>query len=326
MNKLVSFIENLSFRLRSENNLSDVTWTMCLTSDDFQYYFLKFFFPWFKKDCMNIYIEREQTNDDSRPDFVFDYNDETYIIENKIWDRNHHFEQYLRTYKINPSNLGYIANYPIVKIGFETHTWTELYIYIKNNIPLEEKELWNAYLNYLKSVCNIYLPTKAMNLEGMNSLYTFYRCLDNVFAFDNDKFHSELYDSRRDTKGGGNIQGSPRDGIMGKYFEIKFKGIRINKTWGWMGVYFYMEQPEIWIGFRNHEGWGQPVYRFLEKNSDKVKSGRTYYPPSEEDNAFWFKFKTPLNFNELNLDQQEKLLKKFFEDVMTAIYNAKISC
>lgn len=320
---LKQFIINLSQRFRSENDLSDVTWTMCQTSDEFQYLFLEFFFPWLRRKCANAYVEREHVKGNCRPDFFFEYEEDPYIIENKIEDRNQHFEQYVKTFKIDSSHLGYIANYKIVKTGFVTHTWKELYQYLQQNIPEEERTLWEAYLKYIKSVCYIYIPSKPMDLNGMNSLYTFYRCLDDVFAFDNEFFHSELYPYKRDTKSGGNIQGTPREGIMGKYFELEFKGIRVKKAWGWMGVYFNVEEPSIWIGFRNEDGWGQSIYRLLECN--RIKTGRLFSAPEEEDNAYWFRFKTPANFNELTLPKQEKLLKKFFENVMMAIYNAKVS-
>ena len=326
MKMLAQFIVNLSHRFNSENDLSDVTWTMCQTSDRFQCVFLKFFFSWLKKDCADVYITREQANDNSRPDFVFEYRNETYVIENKIGDRNHHFEQYLETFKIEAKNLGYIANYNIVKTGFVTHTWKELYLHLQQKIPSEEKTLWEAYLQYIKSVCYIYLTTKPMDLNGMNSLYTFYRCLDDVFAFDNEYFHAELYDSRIDTKGGGNFQGTPREGIMGKYFELKYKGIRVKEAWGWMGVYFSEEEPTIWIGFRNEKYWGKPIFSLIDNYIDGIKAGGLHSAPLTEENAYWFKFRTPANFNELTLQRQEKLLKKFFEDVMMAIYNAKVSC
>ncbi|MDE6522287.1 MAG: hypothetical protein K2L17_05670 [Muribaculaceae bacterium] len=324
MEKLAQFIKNLSHRFRSENDLSDVTWTMCETSDKFQGAFLRFFFPWLKRQCTDVYMEREYVKGNCRPDFFFECDEESYIIENKIEDRNHHFDQYVKTFKIDSSHLGYIANYKIVKSGFNTYTWKELYQYLQQNIPEDERTLWEAYLDYIKNVCNIYIPTKPMDLNGMNSLYTFYRCLDDVFAFDNEYFHSELYPYKRDTKGGGNIHGTPREGIMGKYFELVFKGLKIKKAWGWMGVYFSLEEPIILIGFRNEDGWGQPIYRLLECQT--IKSGRLFDAPEEVDNAYLFMFKTPANFNELSLPKQERLLRKFFEDVMMAIYNAKVLC
>lgn len=86
-------------------------------------------------------------------------------------------------------------------------------------------------------------------------------------------------------------------------------------------MYFYVEEPSIWIGFQNEDGWGQPIYRLLEDNA--IKSGRLFSAPVEEDNAYWFMFKIPASFNELTLPKQEKLLKRFFENVVMAIYNTK---
>ena len=322
---LAQFISNLAERFRSENDLSDITWTMCQTSDRFQCAFLKFFFPWLKDDSRDVYIEREQSNDDSRPDFVFEYDGETYLIENKIGDKNHHFEQYIKTFKIDPSHLGYIANYPIAKEGFITHTWKDFYLYLQLIVPDEEASLWNAYLNYVKDVCYIYNPTKAMNLNGMNSLYTFIRCLEDVFAVDREEFTSELYSNRKDTKSGGNFLCRPLDGVMGKYFGLTFKGVHINKTWGWMGVYFERELPLICIGFRDEKNWGKPVYNFLSKSYQIIPEGKLCTAPYPEDGAYWYDFKAPKDFDKLSLEEQIKLLKDFFEETIISIYNAKKS-
>ena len=90
------FISNLSFRLNKENDLSDITWAMCETSDLFLTEFLAFFFP--NVDFDEVTLQREVANDDSRPDFYFEYNDKIYLIECKIWDRNHHFAQYTKRF------------------------------------------------------------------------------------------------------------------------------------------------------------------------------------------------------------------------------------
>lgn len=320
---LEQFIENLSERFRSENDLSDVTWTMCQTSDRFQCVFLKFFFPWMKNDCGEVYIEREQSNDDSRPDFVFEYRGETYLIENKIGDKNHHFEQYVKRFNIQPRQLGYIANYPIAKEGFETHTWTEFYKYAKASMPEEEKELWTAFLNYLHNVCYIFIPTKAMDLNGMFSLYTFYRTLDDVISIDNEDFNSSLYSSLKDTNHGGNFLCEPRDGVMGKYFELKFKGVRINKSWGWIGVYFNRENPVICIGFCNRDGWGKPVNSLLFSRLDDISENEIRSAPYEEDGAIWFDFKKNDDFQKSSLECQIKLLREFFSDVILIIKEQK---
>ena len=180
MERIENFISNLSLRLNSENNLSDITWTMCQTSDIFQSVFLQFFFP--KEKLTEVYLQRELPDEDSRPDFYFEHDGKVFLIECKIWDRNHHFEQYTKQFKIPNEQLGYITNYPMLKEGFSVRTWTELYIYIKNRIPKEEESLWNGYLEYLQEVCQIFIPKQAMNLDGMFSLYTFYRSFSSFSA------------------------------------------------------------------------------------------------------------------------------------------------
>lgn len=253
------------------------------------------------------------------------YNEEIYLIENKIGDKNHHFEQYIKTYKIEPSHLGYIANYPIAKEGFETHTWRDLYIHLSNNIPNEENALWMAYLKYIKDVCSIFITDKPMNLQGMFSLYTFYRCLDEVFIFDTYAFRSALYDSLRDTNGGGNFLYTLRDGVMGKYFSVKLKKCHVKEAWGWLGVYFEREDPVICLGFCNREGWGKPIFNIINSDPFAIPEGTFASEPYEEDGAYWFDFKKYDEFDSLDLDGQIGLLRDFFKEAIMAVYNFKIN-
>lgn len=64
---IVSFISNLADRFARENDLSDVTYTMCMSSEYFRGRFLEFFFP--GVDFRDVDIEREWAVEDSRPDF-----------------------------------------------------------------------------------------------------------------------------------------------------------------------------------------------------------------------------------------------------------------
>ncbi|MBO7497511.1 MAG: hypothetical protein J6T98_13285 [Salinivirgaceae bacterium] len=322
MSLVEDFISNLSWRFNSENNLSDITWTMCQTSDIFLDSFLHFFFP--DDEFGEIYLQRELSDEDCRPDFYFECEGETFLIECKIWDQNHHFEQYTKHFKIQNDKLGYITNYPMIKKGYTVRTWTELYLYLQKHIPKDEESLWNGYLEYLKQVCVIFIPQKPMNTDGMFSLYTFYRSLDEVFVVDNEKYTASIYKSKIDTNNGGNIFGTPRDGIMGKYFEVKFKHIRLKQTWGWMGVYFERENPLICIAFDYREGWGKPVYDLLLDKVDNLKNGKLYNKPYEEEGAIWFDFRQKDKFNSLTIpSKQISLLKSYFQEVLDTIYKIK---
>lgn len=327
MEYLEDFITNLSSRFRKENDLSDITWTMCQTSDRFLEAFVQFFFPGVSTD--DIYLQRELSDDDSRPDFYFQSEGKEYLIECKIYDRNHHFEQYTKRFKVPAERLGYITNYPLQKVGFTVHTWTELYVYLKGRISDEEASLWNGYLGYLKDVCSVFLTNTPMNLDGMFSLYTFYRGLDEVFSFDNDHYTAFLYDSRKDTNSGGNFSGStPREGVMGKYFEVAFKHVRMKRAWGWMGVYFEREHPLVCIGFDDRDGWGKSVFDLLIDRVDDMEAGMYFDAPyyDDETNGIWFDFNKAEEFNQLgNSKEQTALLKSFLQEVLDTIYSIKQS-
>ena len=327
MELLKDFISYLSVRFRKENDLSDITWTMCQTSDSFKKAFVEFFFPGL--DVNEIYLQRELSEDDSRPDFYFQTYGQDYLIECKIYDRNHHFEQYTKRFKIEPAQLGYITNYPLQKEGYTVHTWTELYIFLQKRIPKEESQLWVGYLDYLKDVCNIFITKAPMNLDGMFSLYSFYRCLDEVFVFDNERYTSALYDSRKDTNNGGNFtRQTPREGVMGKYFELKIKTGRMKKAWGWMGVYFEREHPLVCVGFDDREGWGKPVFDLMISQVDDMKAGRYFEAPyyDDETNAIWFDFSKASEFDKLtDSNKQVALLKRFLTEVFDTIYTLKQS-
>ena len=327
MEQLHDFIVNLSSRFRNENDLSDITWVMCQTSDLFMKAFVHFFFP--KLDIDEIHLQREYAEDDSRPDFFFQVDEKEYLVECKINDHNHHFEQYIKRFKIQPEQLGYITNYPMQKEGFIVRTWTEFYLFLNTKIPNNEAPLWKGYLEYLKSVCSIFITETPMNLDGMYSLYSFYRSLDDVFAFDNDRYTSVLYDSRKDTNNGGNFTGStPREGVMGKYFEVSFKISRMRKAWGWMGVYFEREHPLICVGFDNRDGWGRSVFKVLYERIDDLKDGIYFTEPyyDDETDAVWFDFSQSEKFNTLNSSKEQiTLLKSFLAEVFDTIYALKQS-
>lgn len=309
--------------MRSENDLSDITWAMTQTSERFLSAFLHFFFPnirFGKVDLIREYAEGE-----NRPDFYFEHKGDIYLIECKIWDRQQHFDKYIKDFDIPPNRLGYITNYPLEVKGFNVKTWTQLFQYLKAKIPSDESDesrLWNAYLVYLQKVCSIFIPTKPMNTDGMYSLYEFYQCLDSIFSCDNDLFTSCSYEKNdmQETNFGGNrTHGKPNNGLLGKYFEIDFKGHLSKKSWGWMGVYFHFEEPMICIGFR--DDWGKSVYNKLIPEIDAIPKGKMYSKPYEEgEGVVWFDFTQNKRLNKLtNPNSQIKLLKSFFVEVMEII-------
>ena len=125
MTDLNKFFKALSERAYKENDLSDVTYSMCESNKVFRQFFLDFFFRSFNIDAQAVTITREYATEWGRPDFYIRRGNELFIVEVKIWDGSHHFEQYKEILdeqnkkygkeEDNWKRLGYIANYEQVK-------------------------------------------------------------------------------------------------------------------------------------------------------------------------------------------------------------------
>lgn len=305
------FLDILSERKRSENDLSDITWALCLSSHSFQSLFLNFFFP--DTEFINIArFEREKTKGDSRPDFLIENNGIIYLIECKIYDKNHHFEQYTSTFNIPNERLGYITNYKMTQNGFTVKTWEELYDHVTNNLPESENEkaLWTGYLKYLKSVCGIIKISKKMNLTGMYSLYSFTELLKKLVSRVETNYELRYYSNK-------NIQAG--NGISGCYFEIKYSNDIIKTTWAWIGIYYERENPLICLGFEDKQDWGKPVFEIIDKQLDEIEKDEYYTQPYREDGAIWFELTDEKHkeFDSTDLEGQIQIIKIFIDRVIT---------
>ena len=332
------FFSCLSERMYNENRLSDITWALCQVSDNFKYSFVKFFFEDLKKeDCRDIEIEREKQQDDGRPDFYFEFDSKVFLIENKIKDSNHHFHQYLQTCN-EPSYLGYITNYAIKEEddindngdvkkwkelyneGFRVHTWEEFYDYLNtcmrnNSITLneEERNFWEGYLEYVKNVCSIIKINKVMKIDGLYSLYSFMTILEKLCREGKGNNYSLSFYSE------GTMSTSKcQRGISGINFELIYNTSCNEKMWGWIGVYYDREKPEIWMGFDKADGWGK---KYVDKiiKPKLFLEGQTFEIPCNEKEALWFKMndKQMCNLEQAtNVEEQERILKDFMDEVI----------
>ena len=298
------FFYNLSWRFAKENDLSDITWTMCQSNETFKQLFLNFFFPNEMFDKITDF-EREVTKDDSRADFVIDNDGKLFVIECKIGDQNNHFEQYIKTYQISNEQLGYIVNYSLTKQGFEVKTWRQLYDYIEDNIPQndDEKAIFEGYLEYLKSVCGIIKITKKMELKGIYSLYCFNIILKSVINRTTEKFTLSYYNTD----------------FKESYYGYKFKVEAPNKKDIWLsiGLWFSFENPVITVVVWKQEGWGKPFSDEL----DKEKKHNAEYAKQHywEDGCYYFEVSEKFNAefeNIIDVEQQKELLCKFVDEVV----------
>ena len=302
--------ENLSHRFRNENDLSDITWAMCQTSESFKEDFLKFFFPEIDIKAITEFV-REKIAGDSRADFCIKIGGMTYIIECKIGDTNHHFEQYCAAFEIPRERLGYITNYNLSKSGFVTKTWSGLFDCLeKRDLPENsiEKYLYNGYLAYLKNVCSIVKINKLMNINGMYDLYCFSEVLKSVLDRETDGY--KLGIGTRDLK----------DWSAGYNFEVSPAQADLQDIWVWVGVYYDRPEPVIYFKIWNNDAWGKPFFDKIEKNG--VGSFNPIYatePYLEEQCYYYFetsdRFKTEFD-DAKEVEEQKEVLQKFIDEVI----------
>lgn len=296
---------NFSYRFNKENDLSDITWTLCKTSDYFQTLFLNFFFPDTNFDNVDSFI-RELSKDDSRADFFIENNGETYVIECKINDRNHHFQQYTKTYQIPNERLGYIVNYYHIEAGFNVKTWAQFYEFIEINIPdTDEKPIFEGYLEYLKNVCNI-IKIEKMKLEGIHSLFHLNIALKSVINRSTDRFSLSFYNT------------DFKENYYGYKFKVEDNSKNKKDLWLSLGIWFNHVKPVITLGVWKNEGWGKPLCDIIEEG--KLHSENYALQSYFEDSSYYFEGSERFyqEFSGSNTaEEQINILCKFVDEVIT---------
>ncbi len=291
----IRFFKELSQRMYKENDLSDIVYALCESNLQFKQFFLDFFFKDKGLMAANAILEREvQYEDGSRPDFVIrrlkDREEEVFFVENKIWDRSHHFAQYIETLK-SADKLGYITNYPVNEQDLDSANRQAFNSIINKDNRIKRwhqfrKELaakaedineqsWatsediQGFLAYCEEVCpgnQETISTFRME-EGMFcKIYSFYECLktklnSSIKIADGKEIKLELWNR-------GNFN-KPSEWI-GCYFGAE--NLLPQKVWGWIGFYLHEKTrtPGLCIEFLNKTGWGKPVFDRINERGYQV--------------------------------------------------------
>ncbi|MBQ7612014.1 MAG: hypothetical protein IJU92_02960 [Spirochaetaceae bacterium] len=146
-----SFFTSLSWRMGKENDLSDITYSLCMANNEFRKFFLKFCFD---EGIDTESLTREYSCGDSRPDFYFvSTHGNEYLIEIKRWDRNDHFEQYENTFP--NAKRAFISNYAVPpRDNCKVKTWKGFFDELSAS-PLKNDTIILGYLAYLKNLAQI---------------------------------------------------------------------------------------------------------------------------------------------------------------------------
>lgn len=285
------FFKAIASRMWKENDLSDMTYALCESNELFKQFFLDFFFKEANLDAKYAKFTREYAVGDSRPDFWIDTPQGQYIVEVKIWDANHHFEQYLPYIHGDATRLGYIAAYkidvdekgnPVSDKYPGVRTWKEFHDELKKCVQEEGLGVGDAaivgYIKFVRSVCGIEESygdmglIKSNMLSLMNSMCNKMRAAVRYCADQGDNGFT-VYG-----KSPSCADFSYRKGLFFKFvFEQK-------DVYGFIGLYFGgpKNNPKFVIGFEDIPGWGRDV---CKKYKEHVT---TLFENSEWNYGLWF--------------------------------------
>lgn len=307
MNKV---FEKLASRWYSENSLSDVTWAFAEGYPAFKRSFINFFFYDFPEtvDDELPTLIREHAVAGARVDFFFKHRAQDHLIEVKIWDQSHHFDQYKDAYK--NSKKGYITNYNYPEtddyqmrrwIGFKEYLEAE----INRSVDLEYKSIVEFYLSYLKSVCNLKDIPK-VDLTKSSSLHPFSTLLVKIAQQGHKDFKIRL-------NWGAKSFDQSRYGI---YLNVQPKD-SAKEYWCWIGLYLQDSNPYIYMDLNisqlhlsegYYKSLTEGIYHKLPEVDREFYPAVYYVLKGEKEEEF--------HRTETNSAEQERILGSFFSEVL----------
>lgn len=273
----------------SENSLSDVIAAAYNSNSEFRKLFIKFFF----KDDKVLKripsgIQREVSSGNCRYDLVIPTEESDYIIENKRYNEDDHYDKYKK--QCEEERIAFIANYDISDIKYKNkHTWKEFCDYINENSKSAVKKgsLISCILDYIKGVCNI-MKEKQFNVMELKYLGYVIKVVEEILNDNGFKIN-------RKAKGSSEEQ-------IGFWVEK-------NERVYWFGFYFTEDDYGFWGEIYNS--------KLKTKSFDSLKYAE-YSNESTEDSK-WFSLKKAkfdlLNSEKTSFEQKEKVLKEFILEI-----------
>ncbi len=304
-----TFFRHLASRLKTENNLSDVTWAVCNSSSQFKSFFIKFFFPAIEVDT-TIELKREQSDDTGRPDFGFKFKDKQYFIEFKKYDQNHH-SNYADLHGYEFVALISIYFLPSNLYKYKLTRWKNFIDQLEDHIQKvewnnEEMELVSGYIEFVRQSCGL-IKYKKMKLDNLQSLFQFNHLIQELInsSFDNFKVIP--------TRSGSFFYN--RSGYSFEFTKSE------SKKWlaGWYGIYYTNDWVAIcvgiWPNYEQNENYLKLTdEQFVSLSENNTLIGDAYR--DSEDNWLWAELnedlKTKLLSGETEFAEQEKVLTDFF--------------
>jgi hypothetical protein len=232
---------------------------------------------------------------DGQPDFVFSAESWDLIVENKLWDRNYHFEQYGKT-PLQPGRplpcVGLIANHRVtVPESWQFRHWVNFVDEFSRRDYEQFSAVFNAYLTYVKEICIVAEFKKFTFVpESLSALTHFVRMAER--ALQNTSSASYELTIKPNHKWGFG------DSWAGHWFELNPTGSKKKLTL-FFGIDFYYESESPAITVDVHKGENPTYFNAIEKAPLKSRSFKKIVRKEDE----IVQLQMPAEeFNSLNVD------------------------
>jgi len=317
---LERLFKDLGSRFSDENDLSDLTWALAKNSETFLKSLVEFFNFHIDQEVPTEIIREYPLKEGSRPDFAIVNGDVLFIIENKIYDRNYHFDQYAKSSAPEGKKIGgfgIIVNHTIDNDSkriaqenkFKVVTWNSLCKFIESrlavkNFDTESENCVRAYLQYVKEVCSI-MEIKKICFDTLSSLFQFNRLIKKIInEFQRDGFECKLHKPSR----------ANGESWSGQYFSLNRKGAK-TVIYPFFGIYYGEEPPTIYFAFE--KDWCRDIY--LKYRGKKKENDLYYIEVDDWEVSFCLDEDKFAEFRKASLEKQEVILKDFFNKVLDEI-------
>lgn len=286
-----------------ENDLSDITYSLCMANNEFRKFFLKFCFD---EEIDTESLTREYSSGDSRPDFYFvSTHGNEYLIEIKRWDRNDHFEQYENTFP--NAKRAFIANYAVPpRENWKVKTWKGFFDELSTS-PLKNDTIILGYLAYLKNLAQI-KEFVHMKLGDYTSLP---KLLDNLGEILKQELKFEYY--------GTNVKENDQYYYGSAFYKQE------PKIAFWIGMCLWCN--EIIIGFDAGNVWCENIKLTLQKLNHGYETEKFKFELNPDKDyfrmigthLFTMKKIDVLRDDSKTKDEQREALHEFIVEVFKAI-------
>lgn len=303
-------------RVNDEVALSDFTYSLMSVSPAFCLAFCKFFGVKLKEP-QAWSVEREYPlGGNLRVDLALtNHLGETYLIENKINDRNYHFKEYGESPAgLKARGIWLIAGHHVTEKApskWTVRSWSDLVQHLEQSNLAEDEDLIRGFEAYVKGACQM-APIKEIRLDdaALASLHYLNNLLDKIIT----SFQSPLAQCQLYTRSNWNFD----NGNAGKVFTLSINGTK-ELVYPWLGL-SYEDEPCIGIWFDKDPGWGRPVHSHPGFRAGEKIYYKIYWEPS----GVWFDFKDPhyKTFMSADLAIQTQLLSSFFSEVINDVASA----